>query len=108
MKRRRATPGVGFAQLQFWKLQQIPCSSIETEHCLPDTSLIVPCSDSRKLCSFLQQDVEIRENGSQFRGQKIENSLYISLLAGNSGGERLAPDCALRQQVLAAANFQSY
>jgi hypothetical protein len=37
-----------------------------------------------------------------FREQNLANSLYFSLLAGNSGGEGLAPDCALRQLVLAA------
>jgi hypothetical protein len=37
-----------------------------------------------------------------FRGQNCANSLYFSLLAGNSGGERLAPDCALRHTVLTA------
>ena len=36
------------------------------------------------------------KNGD-FRGQNFANSLYFSLLAGNSRGERLARDCALRQ-----------
>jgi hypothetical protein len=38
----------------------------------------------------------------QFRGQKFANSLYFSLLAGNLGGEELAPDCTLRHPVWVA------
>ena len=34
--------------------------------------------------------------------QNLQNSLLNSLLAGNLGRERLAPDCLLRQQVLTA------
>ena len=41
------------------------------------------CSLERKKCNF--------------EGQETPNSLYFSLLAGNLGGERLAPDCALRR-----------
>ncbi len=37
------------------------------------------------------------EDGAQIRGREIGNSLYISLLPGNLVGERLAPDCPLRQ-----------
>jgi hypothetical protein len=34
-----------------------------------------------------------------FQAAKWRNSLYFSLLAGNSHGERLAADCALRHAV---------
>ena len=39
---------------------------------------------------------------------KFANSLYFSLLAGNSGGERLAPDCPLRQPVWAAEKMSGF
>ena len=38
---------------------------------------------------------------------KQTNSLYFSLFAGNSGGEGLARDCALRHSVWIAENFVS-
>jgi len=46
---------------------------------------------------FLPQNMQFREKECHFGGQTFANSLYFSLLAGNSGGEELAPDCALRQ-----------
>jgi len=83
----RAKIGLAFLRWQSYRhktllLCEIPCSSIETEDCAPDTSQFTPCSDLRKLLSFTQQNEKIGENGAQFRGQKIDNSLYISLLAG--------------------------
>jgi hypothetical protein len=47
---------------------------------------------------------QFREKKSGFEGLKSANSLYFSLLAGNSGGEGLAPDCALRHTVWVAEN----
>jgi hypothetical protein len=46
---------------------------------------------------LLHQNVQFREQECDFGGQNLANSLLFSLLAGNLAGERLAPDCALRQ-----------
>ncbi len=48
---------------------------------------------------FPQQNVQLGERSSHFRGQKFANSLYFSLLAGNLAGEGLAPDSLLRHAV---------
>jgi hypothetical protein len=74
----------------------------------PDTSLLIPCSDLSRTRCFLQQNVQLREGRVHFREQNSENSLYFSLLAGNLGGERLAPDCVLRHAVWAAENSYLY
>jgi hypothetical protein len=47
---------------------------------------------------------QFRERECGFEGLKSANSLYFSLLAGNSGGEGLAPDCALRHSVWTVEN----
>jgi hypothetical protein len=52
----------------------------------------------------LSWNLQFREQESGFWGQNFTNSLLFSLLAGNLAGERLALDCALRQQVLTAEN----
>jgi hypothetical protein len=49
--------------------------------------------------SLPPQNVQFREQECEFGGQNLANSLYFSLLAGNFGGEELAPDCALRHAV---------
>jgi len=56
---------------------------------------------------LLSQDVQFREQQCDFGEQNFANSLYFSLLAGNFGGEELAPDCALRQTVWAAEKIGS-
>jgi hypothetical protein len=40
-----------------------------------------------------------------FYGAKLRNSLHFSLLAGNSRGEKLAPDCMLRHAVWTPERF---
>jgi hypothetical protein len=44
----------------------------------------------------------LEKEARTFPGQKFANSLYFSLFAGNSGGEGLARDCALRHTVWVA------
>jgi len=61
----------------------------------PDNSLF----DFGDIHGLLQQNVQIRGQECDFPDQKFANSLYFSLLAGNSRGEGLARDCALRQTV---------
>jgi hypothetical protein len=50
--------------------------------------------------------LEIRS--TVFGAQNLQNSLLNSLLAGNLGGEWLAPDCLLRQQVLTAEKVLAF
>lgn len=68
----------------------------------PDIPLIIPCSDLGQIDDLVQQNAWFRERECRFAGQEFANSLYFSLLAGNSPGERLAPDCPLRHAVCSA------
>lgn len=47
--------------------------------------------------AVVPQNVQFRELESDFEGLKSANFPYFSLLAANSGGEGLVPDCTLRQ-----------
>ena len=42
---------------------------------------------------------DLENQSAIFESKIAQISLYFSLLAGNSGRERLAPDCALRHTV---------
>jgi hypothetical protein len=72
-------------------------------------SLICPCNSLFRFTpgeALVPPNQQFREKQCDFGGQNSANSLLFSLLAGNSGGEGLAPDCALRQQVLTAEKFR--
>ncbi len=61
----------------------------------PDKPLLTPCSDWSPLGPFLVLNVQFREQECDFGRQNSANSLYFSLLAGDFGGEELAPDLPL-------------
>ena len=82
-----------------------PCNrSLIRESNSPDTPLLIPCFDLGLIRGF---SVQFREQECDFGGQNLANSLLFSLLAGNLGGERLAPDCALRHAVCTAERLRS-